>query len=63
MSEWLTLGEVAQKLRLKPDTVRRFYIQAGKLQATKFGRQWRINADDLERLMAEQQRHEEPPLA
>lgn len=47
MGRWLTLKEVAAVMRLKPDTIRRFWIKTGKLPATKLGRKWVIDEDDL----------------
>lgn len=46
----LTLKEVAERLRLHPNTLRR-YIKKGKLAAMKFGRVWRIEEKDLEEFM------------
>ena len=46
----LTLKEVADRLRLHPNTLRR-YIKEGKLAAMKFGRVWRVEEKDLEEFM------------
>lgn len=47
MGELLTLQEVGIMLKLKPETVRRFWIQTGKLPATRIGYQWRVDADNI----------------
>ena len=49
----LTLKEVAKALRLGRVTTLRL-VQAGKLQAFKVGRAWRIRRRDLERFMQPQ---------
>ena len=46
----LTLKEVAQRLKLHPNTLRR-YAKEGKLPAMKFGRVWRIEEEDLVKFM------------
>lgn len=43
----LTIEEVAERLKLHPNTVRR-YARWGKLPAVKFGRVWRVEEKDLE---------------
>ncbi len=45
--EMLTAEEVAKKLKLHPNTVRK-YAKWGKLPAVKFGRAWMIKEKDLE---------------
>lgn len=47
MGEMLTLEEVASRLKIKAETVRRLYVKKGILPAVKLGRRWRIDADDL----------------
>jgi hypothetical protein len=47
MGELLTLREVGIILKLKPETVRRFWIQTGKLPALRIGYQWRVDADNI----------------
>lgn len=47
MGELLTLQEVGLRLKLKPETVRRFWIQTGKLPAIRVGHQWRVDSDDV----------------
>lgn len=48
--EYLTVEEVATRLRVNPKTVRR-WCQAGKLTATRAGRLWRIKPIDVEAFM------------
>jgi excisionase family DNA binding protein len=50
MSDVLTIHEAAARLKLKPETVRD-WIKARKLKAVKLGRVWRVDAEDLERLL------------
>lgn len=47
MSKFLLVEEVAEKLRLHPNTIR-IYIKGGKLPAAKFGKVYRIKEEDLE---------------
>ncbi len=48
-AELLTVREVAERLKLNPQTVRR-WIRTGLLPASRIGRrQWRIKAQDVER--------------
>lgn len=49
MAEFLTVAEVAQALRVNPETVRR-WIRAGALPATRVGRDYRIAAAVLDGL-------------
>jgi excisionase family DNA binding protein len=51
MADLLTIDEAAAKLKLKSATVRT-WIRQGKLKAVKFGRIWRIKAEDLEDFIA-----------
>ena len=44
----LTLEEVAEKLRVRPRTVKR-YIAQGKLEAVRVGIGYRVKADSLAR--------------
>ena len=39
MDEFLTIDEIAKKLKLHPATITK-YIREGKLMALKFGRVW-----------------------
>lgn len=47
VGKFLTIKEVAKKLRVSERSVMR-YIKAKKLTASKMG-QWRVKADDLEK--------------
>ena len=50
-SELLTVQEAAERLKLNPQTVRR-WIRRGLLPGTKIGRkEWRIREGDLERCL------------
>lgn len=51
-SRFLTVAEVARQLRVSNMTVYRL-VQAGELPAVRVGRSYRINADDLDRYLAE----------
>lgn len=46
MSEVLTIKEVAERLKVSERTIRN-WIESGKLNAYRFGLQYRINAEDL----------------
>lgn len=46
----LSTEQVADALAVTPKTVRR-WITSGELPAVKLHRQWRIRADELERLL------------
>jgi excisionase family DNA binding protein len=61
MAEVLTIDEAALRLKLKPDTVRD-WVKAGKLKAVKLGRVWRVDAEDLERLLRGEPTAPPPPL-
>lgn len=41
-----TVEEVAEMLKLNPETVRR-YLLSGKLKGIKLGKTWRIDSDAL----------------
>jgi excisionase family DNA binding protein len=49
-AEYLTTTEVAQALRVAPQTVRRL-VATGEIAAVRIGRQWRISPDDLARFL------------
>lgn len=44
--EYLTIREVAEKLKMSEKTIMRF-IEKGGLQALKVGHQWRVDSDTL----------------
>ena len=46
MPETLTVNQVAQYLRVNPETVRRA-ARSGRLRASRIGRRWRIRQKDL----------------
>ncbi|PIS21747.1 DNA-binding protein [candidate division WWE3 bacterium CG08_land_8_20_14_0_20_41_15] len=48
-NKYLTIEEVAMKLRVNKRTVYRL-AEKGKIPAFKFGKSWRIDADKLEKL-------------
>ena len=48
-TKYLTIEEVAMKLRVNKRTVYRLAVK-GKIPAFKFGKSWRIDADKLEKL-------------
>ena len=50
--EYLTIEEVAEKLKVNKRTVYRLAIK-GKIPAFKFGKSWRINSAKLEKLFEE----------
>jgi excisionase family DNA binding protein len=45
--EWMSVEQVAQELRVHPDTIR-LYIREGALPAVQLKRSYRINRKDLE---------------
>lgn len=47
MDTWLSVDDVADRLQLRPRTIRD-YIRAGRLRATRIGKQYRIRLEDLE---------------
>lgn len=50
MNEFLTVNEVAEKLRLHPATIAK-YVREGKILALKFGRVWRIREEELTKFL------------
>jgi excisionase family DNA binding protein len=46
----LTVEEVSDRLRVEPKTVRR-WARSNKLPAYKAGREWRVDAGELELLL------------
>lgn len=49
--EYLTMTEVAQKLGVSDETVRR-WLNQGLIRAYQFGKQWRVKPADLEDFIA-----------
>ncbi len=60
-TQLLTVEEVAQRLKMHPETVRR-WIRDGQLHAIRFGTgkraSLRIRESEVERFLANQERHE-----
>lgn len=50
--DFYLVDELAEKLRVNPMTIYR-YIKAGKLTASKIGKEYRIAKDEFERLINE----------
>jgi excisionase family DNA binding protein len=48
MGKPMTVQEAAERIGLKPVTVR-LYIKQGRIKATPFGRNWSIDAAEVER--------------
>src|SRR5919199_298383 len=48
IESYTTLEEAAQILKLHPQTLRR-WIRQGKLPARRFGKQYRLRVEDIER--------------
>ena len=53
MSEILTLEEVAEKLKLSEQTVRR-YLRENKITGFKLGNSWRVKEEELMKFIDEQ---------
>jgi excisionase family DNA binding protein len=51
-TEWLTVEEIAQQLKMHVDTVRG-WIRDGKLKATRFGRDYRVKREDFDKFVQE----------
>jgi excisionase family DNA binding protein len=49
--EFLSVGEVARRLQISEETVRR-WVREGQLASIRVGRQFRIYPHDLERFLA-----------
>ena len=49
-TEWLTVEEIAQQLKMHVDTVRG-WIRDGKLKATRFGRDYRVKREDFDKFV------------
>ena len=54
-TEWLTVEEIAQELKMHVDTVRG-WIRDGKLKATRFGRDYRIKRKDFDKFVEDRTR-------
>jgi excisionase family DNA binding protein len=50
--EFLTVKEVAVRLRTSPQTVRN-WIETGKVRAMRVGRAFLVRSEDLEQILAE----------
>lgn len=48
--EYLTVEEVAQKLKMHPGTIRRM-LSKGELPGKRLGKEWRISAAELQKFM------------
>ena len=47
---FFTVDEVAEKLQLNPETIRR-YVRSGELEVYKFGKNYRIEEKELYRFL------------
>jgi excisionase family DNA binding protein len=54
--DFLTIEEVARKLRMKVYTIRS-YVRKGQLPAYRFGREYRIKREDYEKFVQEHRRN------
>ena len=54
MTKYLTVTEVAELLKVHPETVRN-YLKKGKIQGIKLDREWRISEDALSQFLKEGQ--------
>ena len=52
MDSLMTLGEVAEYLRLSKDTIYRM-AQSGKIPASKAGTQWRFRQEEVDKWLEE----------
>lgn len=50
--EFVTISQVAKRLQVSPQTVRR-WISEGVLRAVRIRKEWRIYAHELDRLLAQ----------
>ena len=53
MAEFLTVSEVAAWLRLSEKTIRK-YINEKELAAYKFGKEWRIEKEEIQNFLERQ---------
>lgn len=51
--ELLTIRDVAQRLKLKTQTIY-LWVQSGKLPGAKFGKEWRFRSSDIEKWITQQ---------
>ena len=56
LDEWLTVGEVAKQVKVKPETVRR-WLRGGQLVGSILSDSggWRVRQSELNRFMAERE--------
>jgi excisionase family DNA binding protein len=54
MSDFIDSNEIAAKLGLNPETIRR-WLRSNVLRGYKFGMIWRVKVTDLERFCAERE--------
>lgn len=56
MDEWLTAAEVAQLLRVNPETVKR-WLRAGEMRGSLLSDRagWRIARDEVDRFMRDRE--------
>lgn len=47
MARWLTVDQYAAEVQVPPDLVRE-WCRTGQVRARKFGRYWRIRAEEVE---------------
>ena len=50
LPKWITIDQAAEYMQVNPMTVRR-WIKAGKLPASNVNGLWRIDSEQLEKLM------------
>ncbi len=55
---FLTVEEVAEKLRINEGSIRA-WLRSGDLPGVKFGRQWRIRREDLDKFIQDQYRKQD----
>ncbi len=57
MSEFLTIREIATRLRVDPVTVR-VWCRQGRLKAVRAGKNWRIKPEDVEEFIRADRRRD-----
>ncbi|MFD2926291.1 helix-turn-helix domain-containing protein [Halobacillus naozhouensis] len=50
MSKMLTIDDLCEILQLRPNTIRN-YLKEGKIRGSKFGREWRVKQEDLDKFI------------